>query len=69
MFRYLKLLISDIRFWCQECKLRRMENKEWEHIDDEEWCHPMESYELYQTMKRNRTERKRLHAEERAGIQ
>lgn len=68
MFKYTKRLLSDIRFWCQECKLRRKEYKEFERIEDEEWRHPMAGFGYYQTMKRNRAERKRLHAEQRAAI-
>ena len=69
MFKYTKRLISDIRFWCQELKLRRKENEEWERIEEEsEYRHPMAGFGYYQTMNRNRAERKRLHAEERAAI-
>lgn len=69
MFKYTKRLLSDIRFWCQEIKLRRRENAEWERIEDEVWRHPMAGFGYSQTMKRNRAERKRLHAEQRAAIQ
>lgn len=69
MFKYTKRLLSDIRFWCQECKLRREEYKELERFEDEsEYHHPMAGFGYYQTMKRNRAERKRLHEEERAAI-
>ena len=68
MFKYTKRLLSDIKFWCQECKLRRAEYKEFERIEDEEWRHPMAGFGYYQTMNRNRAERKRLHAEQRAAI-
>ena len=68
MFKHTKRLLSDIRFWCQECKLRRRENAEWERIEDEEWRHPMAGFGYYTTIKRNRAERKRLHEEERAKI-
>ena len=68
MFKYTKRLLSDIRFWHTEIKLRRKEYAELEKIEDEEWRHPMAGFGYYQTMKRNRTERKRLHAEERAAI-
>ena len=68
MFKYTKRLIFDIRFWCQECKLRRKEYAEFEKIEDEEWRHPMAGFGYYQTMNRNRAERKRLHAEQRAAI-
>lgn len=68
MFKYTKRLIFDIRFWCQECKLRRKEYAELEKIEDEEWRHPMAGFGYYQTMNRNRAERKRLHQEERAAI-
>ena len=69
MFKYTKRIMSDIRFWCREMKLRNSENAEWERIEDEEWRHPMAGFGYYQTMKRNRAERKRLHAEQRAAIQ
>ena len=68
MFKYTKRLIFDIRFWCQECKLRRKEYAEFEKIENEEWRHPMAGFGYYQTMNRNRAERKRLHAEQRAAI-
>ena len=68
MFKYTKRLILDIRFWCQECKLRRKEYAELDRIEDEEWRHPMAGFGFYQTMNRNRAERKRLHAEQRAAI-
>jgi hypothetical protein len=68
MFKHTKRLFSDIRIWCQELKLRRRENAEWERIEDEEWRHPMAGFGYYSTMKRNRAERKRLHDEERAKI-
>lgn len=69
MFKYTKRIMSDIRFWCREMKLRSSENAEWERIEDEEWRHPMAGFGYYQTMKHNRAERKRLHAEQRAAIQ
>ena len=68
MFKYTKRLFSDIRFWCQELKLRSKENADWERIEDEEWRHPMAGFAYYATIKRNRAERKRLHEEERAKI-
>ncbi len=58
MFKHTKRLLSDIRFWCQECKIRSKENAEWERIEDEEWRHPMAGF----------AERKRLHAEQRSAI-
>ena len=73
MFKYTKRLISDIRFWCQECKLRSKENAELERIiDDAEGFgghNSMAGFGYYQTIKRNRAERKRLHEEQRAAIQ
>ena len=69
MFKHTKRLFSDIRFWCQELKLRHRENAEWERIEDEEWRHPMAGFGIYMANKRNREERKRLHEEQRAGIQ
>ena len=68
MFKYTKRLLSDIRFWCQEIKLRRKENAEWERIEDEEWRHPMAGFGIYMTNKRNREERKRLNKEQLAAI-
>ncbi len=68
MFKYTKRLIFDIRFWSQECKLRRKEYAELERIEDEDWRHPMAGFGYYQTIQRNRAERKRLHEEERAKI-
>ena len=69
MFKYTKRLLSDIRFWSHELKLRRRENAEWERIEDEEWRHPMAGFGYYQTMQRNRAARKRLHKEHLAAIQ
>lgn len=72
MFKYTKRLISDIRFLCREYKLRSKENAELERIiDDVEnfgGHGSMAGFGYYQTIKRNRAERKRLHAEERAAI-
>ena len=68
MFKYTKRLFFDIRFWCRECKLRREEYSELERIEDEPWQHPMAGFGYYQTMKRNRAERQRIHAEQRAEI-
>ena len=69
MFKYTKRFLSDIRFWCQELKLRSKENAEWERIEDEEWRHPMAGFGYYTTIKRNRTERKAAHAKMRDLIQ
>jgi len=68
MFKYTKRLMSDIRFWCQEYKLRRQEYAEMERFEEDEWRHPMASLGFYRTMQHNRAERKRLHAEQRAAI-
>lgn len=69
MFKYTKRLLSDIRFWHTELKLRRKEYAELERIEDEsEYRHPMAGFGYYQTMQRNRAERKRQHEEERAAI-
>ncbi|MBQ7631949.1 MAG: hypothetical protein IJS82_04230 [Paludibacteraceae bacterium] len=68
MFKYTKRLLSDIRFWCQELKLRRKEYAEFEKIEDEEWHHPMAGLGFYKTMQHNRAERKRLHEKERKAI-
>ena len=69
MLKYTKRLLSDIRFWCQEIKLRRKENAEWERIEDEsEYRHPMAGFGYYQTMNHNRKERLSQHKEQRASI-
>ena len=71
MFKYTKRLLSDIRFWCQELKLRSKENAEWERIEDEaegEFRYPMAGFAYYATIKRNRAEWKRLHEEQRSII-
>lgn len=69
MFKYTKRLISDIRFWCQECRIRSKENAEMERIADEEWFHPMAGFCYYQTIKRERAERKEKHRQQREAIQ
>ncbi len=72
MFKYTKRLLSDIRFWCQELKLRRKEYAELERIiDDMEGFGghgSMAGFGYYQTRKHNRAERKRLHKEALAAI-
>ena len=71
MFKYTKRLISDIRFWSKELKLRRKEYAELERIEDEalgELRHPMAGFAFYKDMQRNQAERKRLHQEQRAAI-
>ena len=71
MFKYTKRLLSDIRFWCQECKIRSKEDAEWDQIEQEAEAgmrHHMAGFAYYATIKRNRADRKRLHAEERAAI-
>ena len=68
MFKYTKRLLSNIRFWCHEYKLRRCEYAEWERIEDEEWRHPMAGFAYYKEMQHNRAERKRLHKEQLAAI-
>ena len=72
MFKYTKRLISDIQFWSRELKIRAKENAEFERIDDEAYAelrHPMAGFGYYQTIQRNRAERKRLHKEHLAAIQ
>lgn len=71
MFKYTKRLLSDIRFWSQECKLRRKEDAEWDKIESEAeggLRHHMAGFAFYATLQKNRAERKRLHQEERAAI-
>lgn len=68
MFKYTKRLISDIRFWCQEIKIRSKENAEWDQIEQEaegDLRHPMAGYAFYATLQQKRAERKRLHKEKR----
>ena len=68
MFKYTKRLISDIRFWCQEIKLRNKENDELDRIENEEWRHAMAGFGYYITVKRNRAARKQQHLQEKARI-
>lgn len=74
MFKYTKRLISDIRFWCQEFKLRSKENDELDRISDITFQegygghNTMAGYVYYKEMQRNRAERKRLHKEQLAAI-
>ena len=74
MFKYTKRLISDIRFWCREIKLRREEDAELDRISDIAFQEgfggheTMRGFVYYQQMKRNRAERKRLHEEEQDTI-
>ena len=45
MFKYTKRLLSDIKFWRQEIKLRWKEDAEWERIEEEsEYRHPMAGF-------------------------
>lgn len=75
MFKYTKRLISDIRFWCQEIKLRSKENAELDRISDITFQegysghNTMAGFAYYKEMQRNRAERKRLHKEILAAIQ
>ena len=69
MFKYTKRLLSDIKFWRQEIKLRWKEDAEWERIEEEsEYRHPMAGFAYYATLKRNRAARKEQHLQERAAI-
>ena len=69
MFKYTKRLLSDIKFWRQEIKLRWKEDAEWERIEEEsEYRHPMAGFAYYATIKRNRAARKEQHLQERAAI-
>ena len=72
MFKYTKRLLSDIRFLHQELKLRSKENAELDHlINDMEGFGghgSMAGFGYYQTIKRDRAERKRLHEAEKAAI-
>lgn len=75
MFKFTKRLISDIRFWCQEIKLRSKENAELDRISDITFQegygghNTMAGFAYYKEMQRNRAERKRLHKEILATIQ
>ena len=72
MFKYTKRLIAEIRFWCQEIKLRRKENAEWEQMEDNAFSgktHSMAGLGYYMTMNHNRKERLHLHKERLAAIQ
>ena len=66
MFKYTKRLISDIRFWCQELELRYREDNE---LERQELRHPMAGFYFYQTIKRERAERKEKHRQQREAIQ
>ena len=74
MFKYSKRLLSDIRFWCQELKLRSKEDSELDRISDITFQeghgghNTMAGFLFYKEMQHNRAERKRLHNEERAKI-
>ena len=74
MFKYTKRLISDIRFWCQELKLRSKENNELDRISDITFqegyggYNTMAGFSYYKEMQHNRAERKRLHKEQLAAI-
>ena len=74
MFKYTKRLLSDIRFWCQEFKLRSKENDELDRISDitfqegYDGHNTMAGFVYYKEMRRNRAERKRLHKELLAAI-
>lgn len=75
MFKYTKRLIFDIRFWCQELKLRSKENDELDRISNITFQegygghNTMAGFVYYKEMQRNRAERKRLHKEQLAVIQ
>lgn len=74
MFKYTKRLLSDIRFWCQELKLRNKEDAELDRISDITFQegygghNTMAGFVYYKEMQRNRAERKRLHKEKLATI-
>lgn len=74
MFKYTKRLMSDIRFWCQELKLRRKEDIELDRISDITFQegysghNTMAGFAYYKEMQRNRAERMRLHKEQLAAI-
>ena len=74
MFKYTKRLLSDIRFWYQELKLRNEEDAELDRISDITFQegygghNTMAGFVYYKEMQRNRAERKRLHKEQLAAI-
>ena len=74
MFKYTKRLLSNIRFWCQEFKLRSKENDELDRISDITFQegysghNTMAGFAYYKEMQHNRAERKRLHKEQLAAI-
>lgn len=74
MFKYTKRLLSDIRFWCQELKLRSKEDSELDRISDITFQeghgghNTMAGFLFYKEMQHNRAERKRLHKETLAAI-
>lgn len=68
MFKYTKRLISDIRFWCQEIKIRSKENAEWERTEEEDWYSYRSGHGYYKTILHNRKERLRIHRKQRAVI-
>ena len=74
MFKYTKRLISDIRFWINEVRLRSDENAELDRLSDIDFQegygghNSMTGFGYYMTMNHNRKERKRLHKEQRAAI-
>ena len=75
MFKYTKRLLSDIRFWCQELKLRNQEDAELDRISDITFQeghgghNTMAGFLYFKEMQRNRAERKRIHKEALAAIQ
>mgnify|MGYP006872990431 CR=1 FL=1 len=74
MFKYTKKLLSDIRFWWREIKLRREEDAELDRLSDVTFQegygghNSIAGFGYYMTMQHNRKERKRLHKEELAAI-
>ena len=74
MFKYTKRLIAEIRFWCQELKLRNKEDAELDRISDITFQegysgqNTMEGFHYYKEMQRNRAARKRLHEEQLTAI-
>ena len=74
MLKYTKRLLSDIRFWCQELKLRSKENDELDRISDITFQegygghNTMAGFVYYKEMQRKRAERRRLHKDQLAAI-
>lgn len=74
MFKYMKRLLADIRFWWKEIKLRNEEDAELDRISDITFQEgygghtAVAGFAYYKEMQRNRAERQRLHKKQLAAI-